>query len=1147
MPGGAVGVIRLLLFGFLAILVGLAAPDTPSTSDEGLAERAAQLRAAVDAAATLSDEQKVQAGLRIDEVLAFARELSEVRVATDEVTAAVHAGPARLAELQDEISAAAQSPLPDDIETATLKDLQARLATGRADLVAIQSEMNGRERHLSQLVDQSRSDAGELAEMEKDLSALAARPLEPGIDDILGNVETLWRGARETLLRARSELITARQGSIDLLTELARLERDLLAARVDAIKYRLGALQQEVQTRRQEEAEAAISAAEEKAEGASPGLLAVRSEIAALAREQAGLIAQEAELQRQLERVSRTSERLKRDYERIQQVVELGGASVQVSSLLQKRRKLAPSPEKLRREMLEFQQGLSDGGLRQLELDEVLQELIDDQATLAYLGRTRGLVGEQPGDADKREGLLEIAGVYRRSVLDLWRSYARFLTVLAQLEANTRSLLQESRRHRGFVDDHLLWVPSTEMIPVSRPVEFLKGLRWYVDGDSLHLLLGDLGALFAQRPAATGLWLIGILVLLILRRRASGVLKTAREMTQRVRTDRFSATLEALFFTIVLTVWLPWVLIGIGLLLGKSPSASNASMIYAAGLLSAGQTLLFLNLFRQLCRIDGLACMHLNWHPALCENLSRQATWLMPIAPPLAFLVAGGAASLPSDVDRVVVAEGLDHETLVGLGRLAFVMLMLLLVVAVQRIWRRRGEVMTAFAASEDHAGWANYHLLWFGPSLLIPLSLAVATVLGYFYTSVFLAAEARTTLWFVVAAVIGKDLLFRGLYVTQRRLRFEEALRYRDEILAQRATDETASESPVDSVIKRMEEEKVDYRELGEQVRSLVQLGFTVSLIVGLWWIWEDVFPAFSFLNDIELPITTSRLVDGVTQDVPLTLSDMVAGLLLGGLALFAAMKVPAVLELTLLQRLPMSRASRYAITTLSQYVVAMVGVVITFTSLGLQWSSIQWLVAALSVGLGFGLQEIVANFISGIILLFEQPIRVGDVVTVDGTTGTVSKIRIRATTIVNWERQELVIPNKTFITGQLINWTLSDTVNRVMVTVGVGYDTDTRRAMRLMAEVAEDHPAVIDDPICRVSFEGFGDNALTLNMRAYLSDMDARLQTISELHQGILDKFREAGIEISFPQRDVHLSASEPIDLRMLRRQRAEPPGEG
>jgi potassium efflux system protein len=209
----------------------------------------------------------------------------------------------------------------------------------------------------------------------------------------------------------------------------------------------------------------------------------------------------------------------------------------------------------------------------------------------------------------------------------------------------------------------------------------------------------------------------------------------------------------------------------------------------------------------------------------------------------------------------------------------------------------------------------------------------------------------------------------------------------------------------------------------------------------------------------------------------------------------------------------------------------------VLAFSTLGLQWSNIQWLVAALSVGLGFGLQEIVANFISGIILLFERPIRVGDVVTLDNTTGVVSRIRIRATTITNWDKQELLIPNKEFITGRVINWTLSDKLNRVVITVGVAYGVDVSRAMALMLEAAQENPNVLEDPKPVSSFEAFGDNALTLLLRTYLGNLDNRLATITALHQAINDKFNAAGISIAFPQRDIHLSTERPLEVRLHR----------
>jgi len=233
----------------------------------------------------------------------------------------------------------------------------------------------------------------------------------------------------------------------------------------------------------------------------------------------------------------------------------------------------------------------------------------------------------------------------------------------------------------------------------------------------------------------------------------------------------------------------------------------------------------------------------------------------------------------------------------------------------------------------------------------------------------------------------------------------------------------------------------------------------------------------------------------------------------------------VPGLMENVLLQKLPLENAARYAITTLSSYVMLMVGVVLSAQTLGLHWESIQWLVAALGVGLGFGLQEIFANFISGIILLFEQPIRVGDVVTIDGTTGAVSKIRMRATTVVNWDRQELIIPNKDLITGRVINWTLSDSTNRIVLNVGVAYGSDTRAACKLLEAICAEHPNVAEDPAPIISFEGFGDSTLNLVVRCYLKTLDVRLTTIHELNTEVNERFVSDGIELAFPQRDLHI----------------------
>ena len=215
----------------------------------------------------------------------------------------------------------------------------------------------------------------------------------------------------------------------------------------------------------------------------------------------------------------------------------------------------------------------------------------------------------------------------------------------------------------------------------------------------------------------------------------------------------------------------------------------------------------------------------------------------------------------------------------------------------------------------------------------------------------------------------------------------------------------------------------------------------------------------------------------------------------------------------------------------------LAVIGTVLAFGKIGIGWSKVQWLVAAMTVGLGFGLQEIFANFVSGLIILFEQPIRVDDVVTIGEVTGKVAKIRIRATTIRRWDQRELVVPNKEFITGHLINWTLSDNVLRREFLVGIAYGSDTAKAERILYEVARANPLVLEDPKPMVIFKAFGENSLEFELRVYISGIDNYIPVWHSINCAIDQEFRKAGIEIAFPQRDIHVRSvdkSIPIDTK-------------
>ena len=198
-----------------------------------------------------------------------------------------------------------------------------------------------------------------------------------------------------------------------------------------------------------------------------------------------------------------------------------------------------------------------------------------------------------------------------------------------------------------------------------------------------------------------------------------------------------------------------------------------------------------------------------------------------------------------------------------------------------------------------------------------------------------------------------------------------------------------------------------------------------------------------------------------------------------------------------------------------------------------GVDLSNIAIIAGALSVGIGFGLQNIVNNFVSGIILLFERPIRPGDWIVVGNTEGFVQKVRVRATEIQTFDRSDVIVPNSELISGQVTNWTYRDPYGRVICPVGVAYGSDVQLVRKLLLAVAEEHPQVISDgrtPPPKVFFLAFGDSALLFDLRCFISDVKSRLAVRSELNYAIDAAFRANGIQIPFPQQDLYVKSWPP-----------------
>lgn len=232
-----------------------------------------------------------------------------------------------------------------------------------------------------------------------------------------------------------------------------------------------------------------------------------------------------------------------------------------------------------------------------------------------------------------------------------------------------------------------------------------------------------------------------------------------------------------------------------------------------------------------------------------------------------------------------------------------------------------------------------------------------------------------------------------------------------------------------------------------------------------------------------------------------------------------------------------------RLSIARLAHYFIMLVGLMIALSSLGLEIGKITLMLSALSVGIGFGLQTVVNNFISGLILLFERPVRVGDYIEFNGTWAEIKEIGLRATIVQTFDSADVIIPNADLVTNQVTNWTLSNRLVRVIVPVGVAYGSDISLVTETLMACAKANPHVTNYPSPQVLFLNFGESSLDFELRAWVKDADERVTVNSELHYLIDQRFRAAKIEISFPQRDLHVRSVDAHVNIPARKEEAEP----
>ena len=1098
---------------------------------------------AEDGTVSLDDIQKLLEKLKPDSAIDAAdrqtatqllhQATSQVRRSFDfaakaaEYERVVQQAPSILDSIKAELAVSPALPKPDVPADTSLPQLEQLLTQAEADLTTAEKRAAELESEVKERADRR----GELPELIADAND-RLRELKEQRGHVLngGDESPLLAQARRYDVLSRRQAIESELLSHEkeILSYDAR--RELLAARRDRAARRLAAAQHvattwrtEVASRRRSESEAAARQAREARLAAArlhPEIRRIAEHNAELAEMRAGEKGLTRRIERATANLQEAREAITTARERraqLQERIDAAGLTDAVALLLRREKRELPDLRQYAPRMRQRKREITAIQLSSIDLDDQRSELFDIAARVEELADR--IVDERCSREDAVPVLTDLLTSQRGLLDSLLAEHSTYFNTLVDLDAGEIRLVAEVKMLSGLIAEHILWVRSDVVFGPAALVSIAEGFRWCLAVERWQGLLRTLWADMCRHPFLPVLLLVVEILLAFFRRRSAERLKAIAPMVARIRTDRFVLTLEALVYTVVRSASGVATLAFFAWRLNRAEDASDLSKAASDAFYVLAAAAFVVGFLRETCAPGGLAESHFRWSRDALTQMRR--VMLKTSSVLLPFLWLG------------VLCNWYDEDAaLLELGRFCWIAVLVASSAFAYAVMRPHGMVQTELSAHHPGPWPARFKRPVFALCFSAPLVLAVASLAGYHYTAAELTKWLAQSAALVFGILLVQALLLRGIQVIARRDELERRVREWQEN-RRRREEAKGEDAALADAAPEVAEEDISVAAVSEQTRKLIRAGMTFSLLSGLWVIWSDVLPALGLLDTIVVWTGEGKVVttspEGasimVVGPVAITLADLLLAAVVAVMTAICARYLPGVLELVVLRQFTIGYGERYALMTIVRYTITAMGVVFVFNLMGIGWPKVQWLIAALSVGLGFGLQEIFANFVSGLILLFERPIRVGDYVTVGETSGEVTRIQIRATTITDWDRKELIIPNKQFVTGELVNWTLSDAILRVVIPVGIAYGSDTAKAKEALLQVARDNPQVLKNPAPTAPFLAFGDSSLNFELRAFIPSAEHFITARDDLHMAVDRAFRDAGITIAFPQRDLHV----------------------
>jgi len=592
-------------------------------------------------------------------------------------------------------------------------------------------------------------------------------------------------------------------------------------------------------------------------------------------------------------------------------------------------------------------------------------------------------------------------------ISNLQKAYTRELDELSKLATVEKQIKLQLRQGKSLLTEYLLWLPSVPTIDLNWFSVFKKASEMQISNTMQtirELQVNDTRQWLRWLFFAAALT---ILAINLAKYQRSHEKEWSRQIGNVVH-DKFSRTLRMLILAPIINIPIPLLAF---ILTNKVMVIDNSYTVFINHIFCLSLWM-YLTFIYWLKRPYGLFISHLDISEEFCVRLKKLLPPLYILGAPLSWVLMY--------FDNIA-----SQELHSGLGRLVYIAMALL----AGSFWAALWKVSPHISALSAKISWWKNAKLWLALLVSIHVALVVAGLFGYLFTGAVIMSVILAITIILFTIFIIYRLGVRWLLIAERNISFDKAKTRRNEILEAREKNED---------VPPLEEDYLGIKSVSEQAIVLLKALCFGLIFIAMWLFVKNYLPSLDVLDKITLWNNNVTTVSGVITE-SISLADILTSGFIIGITILAAYNLPGLLELLVLRHIDLTPGTGYAITTITRYILIMVCVLAGASQLGVEWSKLQWLVAAMGVGLGFGLQEIVANFVSGIIILFEKPVRIGDTVTIGGVTGKVTKIKIRATTISDWDRKEVIIPNKTFVTDQLINWSLSDAITRVIINVGV------------------------------------------------------------------------------------------------------------